>query len=100
MAGAGDLVATVVADSSRDRRAGELLARGVPSHEIGAMIGQAAESVDSVPLLASVARESRLDTPALDSLAALVEGRIDPDRWTATIVEPARPQRGRSVRAA
>jgi glycerol-3-phosphate dehydrogenase len=100
LAGTGDLVATVVADSSRDRRAGELLAQGIPSVEIGAILGQAAEAVDSVPLLASVARESRLHTPALESLAALVEGRIDPDRWTATIVEPTRPRRARSVRAA
>ena len=31
LAGAGDLVATVVADGSRNRRAGELLGRGVPA---------------------------------------------------------------------
>jgi glycerol-3-phosphate dehydrogenase len=100
LAGAGDLVATVVSASSRNRRAGELLAQGVPSRDIGALIGQAAEAVDSVPLLATVARNARLETPALESLAALVEGRIDPERWTATVTEPARPGRPRSVRAA
>ncbi len=100
LAGAGDLVATVVDDRSRNRRAGELLAQGIPSDEIGSMIGQAAEAVDSVPLLATVARQARLQTPALDSLAALVEGRIDPDGWTATIVEPAGASRTRPVRVA
>ena len=35
LAGAGDLVATVVSSSSRDRRAGELLAQGVSGAEIG-----------------------------------------------------------------
>jgi glycerol-3-phosphate dehydrogenase (NAD(P)+) len=100
LAGAGDLVARVVDDRSRNRRAGELLAQGIPSDEIGSMIGQAAEAVDSVPLLATVAKQARIDTPALDGLAALVEGRIDPDGWTATIVEPAGTSRPRPVRAA
>jgi glycerol-3-phosphate dehydrogenase (NAD(P)+) len=100
LAGAGDLVATVVSASSQDRRAGELLAQGVPASEIGNALGQAVEAVDSAPLLASVARESQLDAPALESLAALVEGRIEPEQWTATMTEPTRPPRGTSIRAA
>jgi glycerol-3-phosphate dehydrogenase len=100
LAGAGDLVATVVAASSRNRRAGELLAQGVPASEIAPALGHAAEAVDSVPLLATVARSARLDTPALDGLAALVEGRIEPERWAAMVTAPARPPRKRPVRAA
>ena len=100
LAGAGDLVATVVATGSRNRRAGELLAQGVPADEIGPALGQAAEAVDSVPLLASAARGAGVDTPALDGLAALVEGRIEPERWTATVAEPARRRRPRPSRAA
>ena len=53
-----------------------------------------------MPLLASVARSEHLPTPALDSLAALVEGRIEPERWTATITDPSRPRRKGTVRAA
>jgi 1-acyl-sn-glycerol-3-phosphate acyltransferase len=100
LAGAGDLVATVVAASSRNRRAGELLAQGIPAAEIAPALGHAAEAVDSIPLLANVARSERLDTPALDSLAALVEGRIGPERWTATVTAPVRGKRARNVRAA
>ncbi len=100
LAGAGDLVATVVASGSRNRRAGELLSQGVPPQEIGAMLGQVAEAVDSVPLLASVARAAQLDTPALDGLTALIEGRIDPERWTATVTQPTRRSASRAVRAA
>jgi glycerol-3-phosphate dehydrogenase len=85
LAGAGDLVATVVSSSSRNRRAGELLAQGVPASEIGNALGQAVEAVDSAPLLASVARDAHLEAPALESLAALVEGRIGPHQWTATM---------------
>ena len=52
LAGAGDLVATALARESRNRRAGELLAAGVPAAEIPARIGQAVEALESVPLLA------------------------------------------------
>jgi glycerol-3-phosphate dehydrogenase (NAD(P)+) len=100
LAGAGDLVATVVATSSRNRRAGELLSQGVPPNEIGLVLGQVAEAVDAVPLLASVARNAHLDTPAIDGLAALIDGRIEPEHWTATVTQPNRRKRGRPVRAA
>jgi glycerol-3-phosphate dehydrogenase (NAD(P)+) len=100
LAGTADLVASVVAESSTNRRAGELLAQGVPAAEIGNALGQAAEAVDSAPLLATVARQSRLDAPALENLAALVEGRIEPEQWTARVTEAAQPTRSSSVRAA
>src|SRR5215218_7976292 len=98
LAGAGDLVATVVADGSRNRRAGELLAQGVPAAEIGSVLGQTAEAVDSVPLLAALLREAQLSAPATLGLAALVEGSIEPERWTAAITQPTR--RPRKARAA
>jgi 1-acyl-sn-glycerol-3-phosphate acyltransferase len=100
LAGAGDLVATVVAAGSRNRRAGELLGQGVPAAEIAPVLGHAPEAVDAVSLLATVARSEQLETPALDSLAALVEGRIEPERWTATVTTPAPLTRARPVRAA
>jgi glycerol-3-phosphate dehydrogenase len=99
LAGAGDLVAAVVASSSRTRRAGELLAQGVPAETIGIELGRAAEAVDSVPLLAAVARDAHVEAPALEGLAALVEGRIEPDRWAATVIAPSR-RRQRSAAAA
>ena len=87
LAGVGDLVATVGSSSSRNRRAGELLAQGVPGPEISQALGHTAEAVDAIPLLAHVAREEHVDAPALESLAALVEGRIEPERWAATITQ-------------
>ncbi len=100
LAGAGDLVASVVAPGSRNRRAGELLSQGIAPQEIDAMLGQVAEAVDAVPLLASVARDQRLEAPALESLAALVEGRIGPETWTATVTKPDAGTPLGSVRAA
>jgi glycerol-3-phosphate dehydrogenase (NAD(P)+) len=100
LAGVGDLIATVACATSRNRRAGELLAQGVPAPEVRRALGQAAEAVDAIPLLASVARSEHLKTPALDSLAAFVEGRIDPERWAATISDPKWLGRSGVVRAA
>ena len=100
LAGTGDLVATVFASGSADRLAGQLLAQGVPRQEIDGVIGHAAEAVNSVPLLAEAAHAAQLETPALDGLAALVQGQIAPERWAATVTEPARPERPRPIRAA
>jgi len=100
LAGAGDLVATVISDTAGTRRAGELLAHGVPTDEVSRALGPAAEAIDSVPLLASVARNAHLETPALDGLAALLDGRIDAEGWTATVREPARPSISTPIRAA
>src|SRR5262249_33606717 len=52
LAGVGDLTATMMAPTGRNRRAGELLGTGTPAGEIPAQIGQASEGLDAVPLLA------------------------------------------------
>src|SRR5437763_5492831 len=44
LAGTGDLVATALAPQSRNRRAGELLSRGVPAADVPGEVGQAVES--------------------------------------------------------
>jgi glycerol-3-phosphate dehydrogenase (NAD(P)+) len=98
LAGTGDLVAAIM--DERNRRAGQLLAQGVPAGEIDNALGRPVEGVDAAPLLATAARAAQLETPALDGLTALIEGRIEPDQWTATVTEPPRPRRKSSVRAA
>jgi glycerol-3-phosphate dehydrogenase (NAD(P)+) len=100
LAGAGDLVAGAVSPHERNRQAGELLAQGVPAKEIDNALGHAVEGVDAAPLLATAAREARLEAPALDNLAALIEGRIEPEQWAATVIEPPREPRKSTVRAA
>jgi glycerol-3-phosphate dehydrogenase (NAD(P)+) len=80
-AGAGDLVATVLASHSRNRRAGELLAQGVEPAEIPVILGQVPESLQAVPVLARAMSEAGVRGPATEQLAALAEGRIPPDQW-------------------
>jgi len=85
LAGVGDLTATVLAPSGRNRRAGELLGRGTPATEIPAMIGQASEGLDAVPLLAQAFSDSGSPADALNGLAALIRGEIDAEAWVASL---------------
>jgi glycerol-3-phosphate dehydrogenase (NAD(P)+) len=83
LAGVGDLTATMLAPSGRNRRAGELLGRGTPAAEIPALIGQASEGLDTVPLLAAAISASGNPAEALSGLAALIRGEIDAEAWVA-----------------
>jgi 1-acyl-sn-glycerol-3-phosphate acyltransferase len=85
LAGVGDLTATVLAPSGRNRRAGELLGRGTPAAEIPALIGQASEGLDAVPLLAAALSASGTPAAGLDGLAALIRGEIDAEAWVASL---------------
>jgi glycerol-3-phosphate dehydrogenase (NAD(P)+) len=85
LAGTGDLVATALAPQSRNRRAGELLAAGVPSEEIPARIGQAVESLDMVPLLARALMRAGLDAPVTTALDRLIAGELPLEAWVAQV---------------
>jgi 1-acyl-sn-glycerol-3-phosphate acyltransferase len=85
LAGVGDLTATVLAPSSRNRRAGELLGRGTPAGEIPALIGQASEGLDAVPLLAAAMSASGSPAEGLNGLAAVIRGEIDTETWVASL---------------
>jgi glycerol-3-phosphate dehydrogenase len=100
LAGVGDLVATVGSLGSRNRRAGELLAQGVPAKDVMTALGQTAEAVDCIPLLAAVARSEDLSAPAIEGLAAFVEGRLAADSWSAMVTDPSWVSQKGSVRAA
>jgi glycerol-3-phosphate dehydrogenase (NAD(P)+) len=85
LAGTGDLVGTALAAQSRSRRAGELLASGVPAVEIPARIGQAVEALDLVPLLAGALDRAGLDAPVIGALTRLIDGTMPLDEWVATV---------------
>jgi glycerol-3-phosphate dehydrogenase (NAD(P)+) len=100
LAGTGDLVATVLAEGSRNRRAGELLGQGMPAGDIGAELGQTAEAVAAVPLLAARLKQAGVDAPVLNGLAGIIEGRVEPERWTASLTAPRAVKSPRKARAA
>ena len=98
-AGIGDLVATVLAPNSRNRRAGELLGGGTPAAQIPSIIGQASEGLDSVPLIAETMTGAGIEAPGLSGLARLVAGEISPAEWTAGLrrAERAKQETGERV---
>ena len=93
LAGVGDLTATVLAPSSRNRQAGELLAEGVPADRIPGKIGQASEALDTVPLLAAAVSGAGIDAPGLDGLAALIAGEQTASEWVDDLRRAERERR-------
>jgi glycerol-3-phosphate dehydrogenase (NAD(P)+) len=102
LAGAGDLVATALAPTSRNRRAGELLAAGVSASEIPTRVGQAVEALESVPLLARALEQAGGQVTVTSALGRLISGELPLEDWVAlvrtTVPPPAlwrrRPQPG------
>jgi glycerol-3-phosphate dehydrogenase (NAD(P)+) len=95
--GTGDLVATALAPSSRNRSAGELLAEGVPAAEIPARLGQAVEALETVAQLAHAIERAGLDAPVTSALARLIEGTLPLDEWLE-LVRAMQPPAARFAR--
>jgi glycerol-3-phosphate dehydrogenase (NAD(P)+) len=95
LAGTGDLVATALAPESRNRRAGELLAHGVPAGEIGARVGQAVEALETVPLLARALGVAGFDAPVTAALARLIAGDLPLEEWIAVVRTTVPPSAAR-----
>jgi hypothetical protein len=51
----------------------------------------AAEALDALPLLAAALREGGVDAPAVDGLAAVVEGRVEPEAWAQAVTASTGP---------
>jgi glycerol-3-phosphate dehydrogenase (NAD(P)+) len=95
-AGVGDLVATALAPTSRNRSAGELLAKGVPAAEIPERLGQAVESLETVPLLAHAIESAGVQAPITTALARLIDGSLPLEEWVA-LVRVAQPEPSQGV---
>jgi 1-acyl-sn-glycerol-3-phosphate acyltransferase len=93
LAGVGDLTATMMAPTGRNRRAGELLGTGTPAEQIPELIGQASEGLDTTPLLAQAVAAAGVSSDALDGLAALIRGEIDAEAWIAGLRKVERARR-------
>ena len=86
VAGAGDLVATLL--SAGPPGAGELHSRGLAGADVESAPGRTAEALHSVPLLAERVRAAGVDAPVLRGLANVIEGKVAPERWTASLTAP------------
>ena len=69
MAGIGDLVATCTSRHSRNRRAGEKIAKGVATRWIEQEIGKVAEGLTAAPgACATSARERGIELPITEAV--------------------------------
>jgi glycerol-3-phosphate dehydrogenase (NAD(P)+) len=57
----------------------------VATHEIPARVGQAVESLETVPLLANALAQAGLDAPVTTALARLIEGGLPLPDWIAVV---------------
>jgi glycerol-3-phosphate dehydrogenase (NAD(P)+) len=97
-AGIGDLMATALAPSSRNRAAGELLASGVSAEQIPNRLGQVSEALETVSLLARACDSAQVDAPVISALSRLIDGSLPLEDWVALVrtkqPEPARFEGG------
>ena len=95
LAGTGDLVATALAEGSRNRRAGELVGAGLPSTQVQAAVSQTAESLATVPLLGLAFERQGIEAPVTSGLGDVLDGQSSPDQWLES-VRCARPRKRKS----
>jgi glycerol-3-phosphate dehydrogenase (NAD(P)+) len=95
LAGAGDLVATALAEGSRNRRTGELVGAGLPSTQVQAAVSQTAESLATVPLLGLAFERRGIEAPVTTGLGDVLDGQASPDQWLES-VRSARPPKRKS----
>ena len=74
LAGMGDLMVTCFHPSGRNRRAGELIARGATPDEARAQIGQAVEGLTTAPVLRDLSHRIGVELPITEGVCAVLEG--------------------------
>ena len=80
LAGLGDLVGTGVAESSRNRRLGELLGRGETAADALAKVGQVAEGVPAAAILSALAKKLKIKIPLASMVQKIISGRAQSRR--------------------
>jgi glycerol-3-phosphate dehydrogenase (NAD(P)+) len=74
LAGMGDLVVTCWSRHSRNRRAGELIARGASPEEALAEIAMAVEGLSTAPALRDLARGLGVELPITEAVCQILSG--------------------------
>ncbi len=75
LAGMGDLMVSCFHASGRNRRAGELIARGAAPEEAKAQIGQVVEGLTTAPALRDLSRRIGVELPITEGVCSVLEGR-------------------------
>ncbi len=74
LAGLGDLVVTCWHPSGRNRRAGELIARGASPEDAKAQIGQVVEGLTTAPVLRDLSHRLGVELPITEGVCSVLGG--------------------------
>ena len=74
LAGMGDLICSCWHPSGRNRRAGELIARGASAEEAKAEIGQVVEGLTTAPVLRDLSRRIGVELPITEGVCSVLDG--------------------------
>jgi glycerol-3-phosphate dehydrogenase (NAD(P)+) len=75
LAGMGDLIVTCFSPHGRNRRAGELIARGATADEAKTEIGRVVEGLTTAPVLRDLGRRLGIELPITEGVCAVLEGQ-------------------------
>lgn len=74
LAGMGDLIVTCWSPAGRNRRAGELIARGATAEQAETEIGMVVEGLATAPVLRDVSRRLGIEMPITEGVCAVLDG--------------------------
>ncbi len=86
LAGIGDLIATCTSRHSRNRLAGELLARGASPAEVEKEVGQVVEGIPTAYALHDLSGRLGIDMPVTENVYQVLEGRRTPQESVADLM--------------
>jgi glycerol-3-phosphate dehydrogenase (NAD(P)+) len=83
LAGMGDLNVTCYSGYGRNRRAGELIARGASAAEAVAEIGQVVEGLTTAPVLRDLSHRLEVELPITEGVCRVLDGESLTELFTA-----------------
>ena len=86
LAGIGDLIATCTSQHSRNRHAGELLAKGASPAEVEQQVGQVVEGLHTAYALHDIATRLGIDMPVTENVYQVLEGKRTPQECVADLM--------------
>jgi glycerol-3-phosphate dehydrogenase (NAD(P)+) len=86
LAGIGDLIATCTSRHSRNRLAGELLAKGASPAEVEQQVGQVVEGIPTAYALHDLAGRLGIEMPVTENVYQVLEGQRTPQECVADLM--------------
>lgn len=80
LTGLGDLIVTCGSQHSRNRRAGELLAKGYSIEEAKKQIGMTIESIDNIDSAYHLAKKYQVEMPIVETVYNVLYNGLDPKK--------------------